>query len=444
MIARLGIRDPRLEAFLAAIPRHWDVARFGDVAETRLGKMLSTKTRPTTRSKPYLRNQNIQWGHFDLTSVLRIDLDESELDRYRIWPGDLLVCEGGEVGRAAIWKGELSECYYQKALHRVRSGPRVTSNYLYWLLVLYASRHYFSTYVTGTTIDHLPQEALRDLPIPIPPLDEQRRIVGAIEEQFSRIDAAERSLSSAELRLARAVDLIAAPCVAPIDAEGWRVVKLGEVADVRSGIQKQPKRRPVTAAARPYLRVANVLRGRLDLSDVQQMELFAGELDTFRLMVGDLLVVEGNGSRNEIGRGALWNGEMAECVHQNHIIRVRPNPRVLLPSFLEVLWNTRATARKVANLASSTSGLYVLNAAKVRSFELALPPLDEQMRLVTDVQEQRARAARLQAAIATAVQRSHAVRRGVLAAPFTGTLPLAGEWHQDTSVSITVLEGAPA
>src|SRR5579863_8682809 len=106
--------------------------------------------------------------------------------------------------------------------------------------------------------------------------------------------------------------------------EGWEWVETGSIAEVQGGIQKQPKRKPV-ANMYPFLRVANVPRGRLDLSDVHKVELFDGEIERYRLRLGDLLVVEGNGSLEQIGRAAQWGGEIEDCVHQNHLIRVRPS-----------------------------------------------------------------------------------------------------------------------
>src|SRR5664279_5036178 len=112
----------------------------------------------------------------------------------------------------------------------------------------------------------------------------------------------------------------------------WAQVNLDEVADIQGGIQKQAKRRPVNNRY-PFLRVANVLRGKLVLNDVHEVELFNGELDRHRLQAGDLLVVEGNGSPDQIGRAAIWDGSIANCVHQNHLIRVRPSSKIL-PKYL--------------------------------------------------------------------------------------------------------------
>jgi type I restriction enzyme, S subunit len=168
--------------------------------------------------------------------------------------------------------------------------------------------------------------------------------------------------------------------------EGWEWVTAGSVAEVQGGIQKQPKRRPI-ANRYPFLRVANVPRGRLDLSDIHEVELFNGEIERYRLQSGDLLVVEGNGSPDQIGRAAQWLGEIENCVHQNHLIRVRPTAAID-PRYLSYYWNASQTTNYLRSVASSTSGLYVLTASKVRSVRIPLPPLGEQLRIVAAIEEQ--------------------------------------------------------
>jgi len=170
---------------------------------------------------------------------------------------------------------------------------------------------------------------------------------------------------------------------------GWEWATLGEVADIRGGIQKQAKRRPVENKY-PFLRVANVLRGQLNLSEIHEVELFEGELDRYRLQRGDLLVVEGNGSPDQIGRAALWDGSINDCVHQNHLICVRPSPAVL-PEYLEYAWNSPTVSAYVRSVAGSTSGLYTLSVGKLRSVVLPVPPLAEQRRIVAAVEKELSR-----------------------------------------------------
>ncbi|MFB7928685.1 restriction endonuclease subunit S [Streptomyces sp. NPDC056039] len=170
---------------------------------------------------------------------------------------------------------------------------------------------------------------------------------------------------------------------------GWAWVRLDQVCDVSGGIQKQAKRRPVKNKF-PFLRVANVGRGSLDLAEVHEIELFEGELERFRLRAGDLLVVEGNGSPDQIGRAATWHGAIEDAVHQNHLIKVRPTSAID-PRFLELLWNSPGISAQLMRVAQSTSGLYTLSTSKLNRVEFALPPLAEQGRIVEVLEEQLSR-----------------------------------------------------
>jgi type I restriction enzyme S subunit len=169
---------------------------------------------------------------------------------------------------------------------------------------------------------------------------------------------------------------------APALPANWGATSAADVFEVVGGIQKTPIRSPRNNAY-PYLRVANVQRGRLVLHDVRKFELFDGELDRWRLEPNDLLVVEGNGSEDEIGRCAKWNGEIANCVHQNHIIRCRPIGHD--SSFVLLFLNSPVGIEEMKRRAITTSGLYSLSVGKIRSLPIPFPPLAEQQRIVAKV-----------------------------------------------------------
>ena len=98
---------------VAELPAGWVEATLGEVATTQLGKMLSSKAKTGSGTRPYLRNKNVQLGYFDLTDVWEMDFSDGEFERFRIRSGDLLACEGGEVGRAAIWRGQIADVAFQ-------------------------------------------------------------------------------------------------------------------------------------------------------------------------------------------------------------------------------------------------------------------------------------------------------------------------------------------
>jgi type I restriction enzyme S subunit len=167
--------------------------------------------------------------------------------------------------------------------------------------------------------------------------------------------------------------------------DSWCWGRMDDCFDVGGGIQKTPNRTPKDHPF-PYIGVANVYRGRLDLSVVKHFELLEGDLERFRLVKGDILVVEGNGSPTEIGRCALWSGEIKECVHQNHIIRCRPLLLELTPFVLRFL-NSPKGIEIMKSLAITSSGLYSLSVGKIRTIGIPIPPLAEQQRIVAKVDE---------------------------------------------------------
>ena len=192
----------------------------------------------------------------------------------------------------------------------------------------------------------------------------------------------------------------------------WARVPLGDLADIQGGIQKQPKRTP-RENNHPFLRVANVTARGLDLSDVHRVELFGDELSRLRLQRGDLLVVEGNGSRSQVGRAAVWDGSIDDCVHQNHLIRVRPRER-LLPRYLGLVWNAPAVRDELTAVSSSTSGLHTLSVAKLKRIVLPVPHHQEQERIVEILDDHLSRLDAADNDVATAAGRITALRRAAL------------------------------
>jgi type I restriction enzyme, S subunit len=206
----------------------------------------------------------------------------------------------------------------------------------------------------------------------------------------------------------------------PVVPDGWTWASLAQISDIQGGIQKQPKRAPKHSAF-PYLRVANVYRGRLDLSEIEYMELFGNELTKLRLRAGDLLIVEGNGSPNEIGRMAIWRGAIENCVHQNHIIRARVLTDVH-PQFIQTYWNSPLGSAEVMRLAGSTSGLYTLSVSKIARLPIPLAPADEQRRIEAEVERQLSEISAIQTICTQQLVRADRLRQSILKRAFEGKL----------------------
>ena len=185
------------------IPDSWEWARLKSFADSCLGKMLDAQKNKGSLM-PYLRNVNVRWHSFDLSDLLQMRFEQDELERYEVIPGDLIVCEGGEPGRCAVWTEKTGRMRIQKALHRIRPFHGISSSYLAYVIQLYSNNKYLSGFFTGTTIKHLTGKALDNLLFPLPSQEEQARIVAKIEGLLPHVEEygkAETALSKLNTEL---------------------------------------------------------------------------------------------------------------------------------------------------------------------------------------------------------------------------------------------------
>ncbi|QTS86220.1 restriction endonuclease subunit S [Ectopseudomonas khazarica] len=215
------MKDSGVE-WLGEVPAHWTTCALSYRYEIALGKMLDEKRVTGEHLAPYLRNVDVQWGHINIESLPEMDFKGDDLSRYSLRTGDLLVCEGGEVGRAAIWRGGLQECYYQKALHRLR--PRSTKDsteFLYYVFHTAANLGLFAGSEGRSTIAHLTAETLRRYRFAFPPQPEQASIANRLNKIASSF---ERLIQEAETAISllkeRRTALISAAVTGQIDVRG--------------------------------------------------------------------------------------------------------------------------------------------------------------------------------------------------------------------------------
>lgn len=202
--------------------------------------------------------------------------------------------------------------------------------------------------------------------------------------------------------------------------EGWCWATVEQIGDVMGGLTKNTKR-AVLPLQLPYLRVANVYADKLKLDDVQKIGVEEKELDRLLLKKGDLLVVEGNGSVDQIGRVAIWNGMIDPCVHQNHIIKIRLELTEI--GRFALLWLLSLGGRdQIVRVASSTSGLYTLSISKVAALPIPLPPLAEQRRIVAEVERRFSVVQEVETVIETNLARAARLRQAILRDAFAGRL----------------------
>ena len=419
-------------------------------------------------------------GRIDLSQVRQYGGVSKGYTRFS--EGDVLfakITPCMENGKIAVARGLTNGCGCGSTeFHVLRPSDALSRDFLSYFLLQDAFRKDAQRNMAGTAGQlRVPASWLTEAPIPLPPLAEQRRIVAEIETQFIRLDASVAALRRAQANLKRyRASVLKAACegrlvlteaelarsegrdyepaaallerilaerrarwesqakrrgkyrepsapdssALPGVPDGWAWATLEQLSEIQGGIQKQPKRIPADNPY-PFLRVANVLRGRLDLEEVHQIELFPGELDKLRLVRGDLLIVEGNGSPSQIGRMAIWKGDVEDCVHQNHIIRARLVGE-LSPKYAETYWNSPTGTSEVSKVASSTSGLYTLSVSKVSVLSIPLPPLDEQRRIVAEVERRLSVVQQAEATVEASLARAERLRQSILKQAFSGRL----------------------
>ena len=260
----------------------------------------------------------------------------------------------------------------------LRPNERVLGEYIFHFVRQSRFREEAKKSFTGTAgQQRVPKSFIENALVPLPPLDEQRRIV-AILNRAAKI---ERLRAKAQERLrefaaALFIEMFGDPAENPM---GWDQANIGDLSQVQSGLQVTKKRyaHPIEA---PYLRVANVLRGRLDLNEIKYMRVTEREFLRVQLKSGDLLIVEGHGNASEIGRAGIWNASISGCVHQNHLIRARPDQSKILSEFACAYLNSSSGREHLLRSGKTTSGLNTITTSNVKSCDISLPPLDLQRR----------------------------------------------------------------
>lgn len=255
--------------------------------------------------------------------------------------------------------------------------------------------------------------------IPLPPLAEQRRIVARLDALAAKVEEAKRlqretsdALEALEHGMVRGGF---ARCSNAI------LLPIEQVCEVRGGIQKRPSR---TASANPvrYLTVAHVFRDRIKVDDPRYFEVSPSELERCRLQAGDVLIIEGNGSADQIGRAALFQGEIDPCVHQNHVIRVRPDQSRLRSAFLNAFLNSPVGQDEVQTRSRTTSGLRSLSVGRIREIQIPIPPLEQQDAILASVGEARSRVRRSHECVRDAGKRLAPLLPSILNRAFAGAL----------------------
>jgi len=415
------------------IPSTWQWSTIGDVsAYIQRGKSPKYIDKSDL---PVINQKCIRWEELQLQHLKYIHPEQfSAWDEARfIKAGDVLwnSTGTGTVGRA--YHVKQADCTPAKVVDShvtiVRAAPELDARYLFNWIKGPEVQSKIEEMCDGTTNQiELSRTAIAATAIPIAPREEQTRIANQLDTLLTRIQSCNDRFDAIPALLKRFRQAVLEAAVTGALTKDWRTnadfevkeVALRELGAISGGLTKNSKRDSLPLR-KPYLRVANVHADNLRLGDVTKIGLTPAEYEKTRLQYGDLLIVEGNGSLDHIGRVAMWRGELAECCHQNHLIRWRAGPEAHANYVL--LWLLSPTGRtQIVNAASSSTGLHTLSVSKVGSLTLRMPSPEEQAEIVRRVEAFFALADRIEARATAARTQAQRLSPLVLSKAFRGEL----------------------
>ncbi len=406
------------QALEPPLSSRWRPVRLSDVLKLRK-EVVHPRDKPKGRAT-FVGLEHIQPVTGTRNGSVEIEMSQLTGRKPRFFKGDIVY---GYLRPYLnkVWLAEFDGlCSVDQYVYHVLPGE-ADAEFVAWFM---RSPIYLESAPIHTTPGQLPRirtEEVSSVELALPPLHEQRRIAAILREQMA---AVERARAAAEAQTEAAEALSAAYLRAVFDGpEGrrWPTTRLAEVASVSGGIQKSPARMP-RSFHRPFLTVRNVQRGRLNLDRIERFEITSAEFSRYRLQPGDLLIVEGNGSREHIGRNAIFRGEVEECVHQNHVIRVRPHPFKIESEFASRYLNSGAGQRQMFEKAMTTTGLYTLSVSKIEQLTIPVPTIEVQRDVVALQAEETAGAEALVGSLREQIDGINALPAALLRRAFSGEL----------------------
>ena len=393
------------------LPDGWRWVRLGEVCEfldhlripvNDVDRHLRTAGKKQSELYPYYgANGQVDW------------IDDYLFDEELV----LLAEDGGFFGsfdRPVAYKVS-GKCWVNNHAHVLRAKKELVD--VDWLHFSVAIRPDIIRFVSGTTRPKLTQDQAALVPIPLPPLPEQKRIAAKVQELMKEIERARRACE-ARLEAAKALPQAHLRQVFESEeAKKWERKKLGELFDVQQGVAMSPYRRE-GVAPRPFLRTLNVLWGRVDLSTLDKMDFTDGEVSRLSLKLGDLLVCEGG----EVGRTAIWRGELDTCLYQNHIHRLRKINGTVVSEFYMYWMQAAFQVFKSYSGEESATTIPNLSENRLKTFLFPFPPARVQARIATELQAKMEESEKLAASIEKQLETIKALPQAILRKAFRGEL----------------------
>jgi len=388
--------------WLGEVPETWTVCALSHRYQVALGKMLDEKNITGQHLAPYLRNTDVQWGTVNVVDLPQMDFKGDDLPRYSLNRGDLLVCEGGEVGRAAIWEAPLEECYYQKALHRIRplDPGRESVQFLYFLFRAAAAVGAFTSSGEKATIAHLPAESLRRHRFPFPPRLEQVRIAEFLARETGKIDelVAEQQRLMGLLKEKRQAVISHAVTKglnphAPMKPSGiewlgnvpehWELRNFKHaVRSIEQGWSPQCEGFPAEGTEWGILKVGSVNGGTFNSSENKLLPPDMEPEPMLAIARDDLLISRAN-TRELVGSAAVAERDYPTLMICDKLYRIRFQPNTCSPRFVSHYLGSGAVRGQIElGATGASSSMLNIGQSTILDLAIAMPPFQEQLDIV--------------------------------------------------------------
>ena len=417
----------------AELPEEWKWTRLADVAEInpRRPSDLERDDEATTTFVP-MPAVNDSTGAITMPETK--EFAEVRKGYTYFEEGDVIfakITPCMQNGKHAIAKGLIDGIAFGSTeFHVIKPGPKIAAEWIHYFVRQPSVLNGAELAFTGSAgQQRVPKDFLTELEIPLPPLEEQYTVLEAVNRQMAEVDKAR---AATEAQLDAAEKLVAAylhEVFEGDDAKLWPVKPLDETADISSGVALGRKLVGKETRPVPYLRVANVKDGYLDLSEVKETPATAVEIKKLRLQAGDMLLTEG-GDPDKLGRGTFWQEELPECIHQNHIFRVRFDLNHFLPEFVSAqIGSSYGKAYFLAH-AKQTTGIATINKTVLSNFPLKVLPYSEQKHVVDALNERLTEAQRVVDTMRSQLEAVNALPAALLRQAFSGQLvqSVTPEW----------------
>ena len=400
---------------VGVIPQDWRVSSVGAEFNIQLGKMLDA-AKNVGIPKPYIGNRSVQWGRIDSDDVATVPMTVADLQRFRLRRGDLLVCEGGEIGRAAVWEEPIPECYYQKALHRLRTKGRYDAYLMMSLLQLWTSTGYLANYVTQTSIAHLPKDKLEVVLLPVPPPAEQRAIAEALSDVDKLLGSLEKLIAKKRaIKQAAMQQLLTGKTRLPGFSGEWETKRLGQLGAFSKG--RGITREDISDSGLPCVRYGELYTRHEDYVFNLATRIPPAVASTaLPIKTGDLLFAGSGETAEEIGHCAAYVGE-EQAYAGGDIVVLTPVGQDSI--YLGHLMNYRTVAIQKARMGQGDAVVHI-SASNLAQVQISLPPVEEQTAIAIVLSD-------MDAELATLEQRrdkTRAVKQGMMQQLLTGWVRL--------------------